>query len=155
MTAVRFTVYGVAAPQGSKVRTRHGGMRESSKRLAPWRAQVSLSAAQEMAHGFRTSLLDGPLRARILFVLPRPKSHFGTGKRADVLKLSAPVYPSVTPDLDKCCRAIFDSLTGVVFRDDAQVASLVAEKRYGAPARVEVTVEPLEDARACAEAGAA
>ncbi len=46
------------------------------------------------------------------------------------------------PDLDKLCRACLDSLTGIVWRDDAQVVRLEASKDYGAPG-VMIWVEPI------------
>lgn len=145
MGIVYFTCYGVAAPQGSKVKTRHG-MRESSARLKPWRGQVALAAAEEMhRQGHGTRVLDGPVRVHATFILPRPKGHFGTGKNAAKLKLSAPVYPTVAPDVDKCARAILDAITGIIVRDDSQVADLYAAKRYGEPARVEVSVAEMQE----------
>lgn len=140
--SVRFTVYGVAAPQGSKVRTRFGGMRESSNRVQPWRDKISQQAGEVM-----TGLLSGPLHASLVFVFPRRKSDYGTGRNANVLKTSAPVYPTSPPDIDKACRAVLDALTGVCFRDDAQVARLEAVKQYGEPARLEVTLTELEGRR--------
>jgi crossover junction endodeoxyribonuclease RusA len=165
---VHFTTYGVAAPQGSKIRNRYGGMRESSKRLQPWRADVARAAAVAMMParvqsrvlaGYYTAgsddvprpLLEGGLAVRLLFVLPRPKGHYGTGRNAERLRLRAPAFPAVTPDIDKAARAVLDALTGVVMRSDAQVVTLHAEKRYGSPARCEVTVTELEE-RASEEA---
>ena len=40
----------------------------------------------------------------------------------------------------KLTRAVEDALTGLVWRDDAQVVDEVLSKRYGAPERVEVRV---------------
>jgi crossover junction endodeoxyribonuclease RusA len=44
------------------------------------------------------------------------------------------------PDLDKVGRALMDALTGVVYRDDAQVIRLDAGKSYGDPG-VAITIE--------------
>lgn len=53
------------------------------------------------------------------FVMPRPKS---LPKRfLEHLK---------KPDLDKLTRCVLDGLTGVVYKDDSQVTSLAAIKRY-------------------------
>ena len=46
------------------------------------------------------------------------------------------------PDIDKHCRACLDSLTGIVWRDDAQVVRLEASKDYGIPS-VMIWVEPI------------
>ena len=54
--------------------------------------------------------------------MERPKSHFGTGKNADKVKQSAPVFPATMPDIDKLMRAILDGLTDAqVWLDDGQV----------------------------------
>jgi Holliday junction resolvase RusA-like endonuclease len=74
--------------------------------------------------------LAEPLQMRLMFFLPRPKGHFGTGKNSAKLKASAPLAPAVKPDLDKLVRAVLDALTGVVFRDDCQVAGLSCSKLY-------------------------
>ena len=88
--------------------------------------------------------LDGPLRLRAVFVFPRPATHFGTGRNAGRLKPSAPVYCRTRPDVDKLLRAIGDAITGVVFRDDARVVDVAAEKHYGAPPCAHIEVEELE-----------
>jgi hypothetical protein len=36
----------------------------------------------------------------------------------------------VKPDLDKLVRAVGDALTGILYRDDAQIVSLNASKRF-------------------------
>lgn len=53
--------------------------------------------------------------------------------------------PSVKPDLDKLCRACFDSMKGVIYSDDGQVVNQWAKKRYGLPERVEISVESIEE----------
>ena len=47
-------------------------------------------------------------------------------------------------DVDKCARLALDSLSGVVFADDAQVAALSASKMFAASAGCRVTVASLE-----------
>ena len=140
-----FTVHGVAIPQGSKrVVPTAGGPRaiESNERkLRPWRAQVAAEAALAMDGN---PIETGALQLRVRFVFPRPKSHFGTGSRADVLKPTAPEYVSTKPDCDKLLRALFDALTGICFRDDSQIAHVNAWKEYGQAARMDVEVRELE-----------
>ena len=47
------------------------------------------------------------------------------------------------PDIDKLARCALDALTGIVFRDDAQIVDLHATKRYGEPERAELTIREL------------
>lgn len=88
-------------------------------------------------------LLTDAVQVKVKFVFTRPKSHFGTGRNAHVLKGTAPEYVSRTPDVDKLARAILDGMTGIVFRDDAQVAHLNVWKEYGSQAYASVQVEAL------------
>lgn len=84
----------------------------------------------------------GPVAVRLVFVMPRPKAH--STKRG--LRLDAPAWHSIRPDLDKLTRCALDALTGITFGDDGQVARLVAEKRYGARPGVAVEVRPAPPA---------
>lgn len=87
-------------------------------------------------------MLEGPLRVRFDFVFPRPAGHFGTGKNASVLKPSAPPYPAQRPDTTKLVRSAEDALKGILWRDDSQIVSQFATKRYGPQAGMAITVAP-------------
>lgn len=138
MSAVVFTVPGIPAPQGSKTRTKFGGMREANKNTRPWRDTVAWHARQ--ADTNRLPML-GPVRVYVNFTFPRPKSHY-TGKGA--LSSSATFHKSTKPDLDKLVRALLDALTDAqVFRDDGQVAYVSAQKHYGDQPGMSVEVKPF------------
>ncbi|MGA5202718.1 RusA family crossover junction endodeoxyribonuclease [Streptomyces variegatus] len=113
---------GLPGPQGSKTHVGGGRMIESSAKVKPWRDVVAWSAvaARNRVRGWRQ--LTGPVALSLTFTMPRPRSHFGTGRNAEVVRPSAPARPDVTPDLDKLVRATCDALkTARVYRDDAQV----------------------------------
>jgi Holliday junction resolvase RusA-like endonuclease len=156
VSRLEFTVLGTPAPQGSKTvgRTREGRnyQREDNPATGPWRQAVTAAALEAAGELERTPVrqLAGTLRLKVVFVFPRPKGHFGTGRNADRLKPSAPLYVPTRPDVDKLLRAIGDAITGVVCRDDAQIAIVHAEKHYGDPACAHVVVDELalEDDRA-------
>ncbi|HZJ30733.1 MAG TPA: RusA family crossover junction endodeoxyribonuclease [Vicinamibacterales bacterium] len=57
----------------------------------------------------------------------------GRGKNAGKLAPSAPALPRGKPDIDKLARSTLDALSGIVFDDDARVASLELRKVYAAP----------------------
>lgn len=146
---IEFTVLGVPAPQGSKVANRFGGFREANPATGPWRAAVAWSASIEVTRRGMAGLplLDGPLHVTARFYFPRPKSHYRTGKHAGELRPDAPVFHSSKPDADKLARALGDSLSGVLIRDDARIAEWSIVKLYGEPARAEIRVARLlEDA---------
>ncbi len=76
------------------------------------------------------------MQVSIEFIMPRPKSHFGTGKNAEILKNNAPFFctSKTTGDVDKLTRSTLDALSvtsgGTVLADDSLVVCLQALKRY-------------------------
>lgn len=119
-------VNGQPAPQGSKTRGRYGGVFEASKKVGPWRNAVRTETQQVILEPF-----DAPVWVDVVFFLPRPKSHYGTGRNAGIIKESAPAFPSGVPDIDKLCRSTLDGLKeGGAYRDDSQVVKLHARKQY-------------------------
>lgn len=54
-------------------------------------------------------------------------------------------HKTTKPDIDKCARSILDSLTGVCFRDDSQVVSLLATKDFCDPGVGECVVVSVRD----------
>jgi len=144
---IEFTVHGEAKPAGSKraFRNQHTGRIQlvdaSGKKGANWRARVAHEAKEAM-NG--RPLLDGPLVLKAMFVRARPKSHYGTGKNKDVLKPTAPAWPTTRPDTTKLLRAVEDSLSSVIYHDDSQIVTQIATKVYGDPPRVEIIVTELE-----------
>ena len=128
---LRFFVAGVPGPQGSKNRGRTGYLYEASKKVKPWREAVTATAIHNMRVQAWEPILDGPIWLGILFLMKRPKSHYYTGKRNLVLRPDAPYWHDKLGDGDKLARSTQDALTNAgVWRDDAQVACLRAEKIY-------------------------
>jgi Holliday junction resolvase RusA-like endonuclease len=84
--------------------------------------------------------LDGPLAVHLAFYLPRPKSHYGTGRNSCKVKGSAPAYPR--PDLDNFVKGALDAILGTVIADDSLVVNLAAWKGYGDPGRTEIRIGP-------------
>jgi Holliday junction resolvase RusA-like endonuclease len=142
---IRFTVYGDCQPAGSKRAFFRNGMKHPSvvddnSKSKGWKHVVAYSARQV----YQGPLLDGPLRFTATFYRPRLKGHYGSGRNAAALKASAPEYPTTKPDVLKLARAAEDALTGVVWRDDAQIVDEHLFKRWGEPARVEIVIEQIE-----------
>ena len=130
-----FHIPGIAAPQGSLriFPSRNPGQRgrmvaDHGGKVRRWRRTVSLFARRAME---RRALIPGPLRLEVTFLLPRPKS---LTRRIE--------KPERKPDLDKLVRAIGDALEGVVYPHDAQITTVVARKRFGDPARAEISIGP-------------
>ena len=135
---IEFFVHGTAVPQGSK-RAIGGNLVEmGGTRLRDWRG-LCASECQAKMNG--QGLLTGPVCVRAVFFRLRPKTHYGTGRNAHVLKRDLPLAPMTTPDIDKLGRSLLDSLTGIAFRDDGQVARLWLEKQWAdGPPGVSVSI---------------
>lgn len=143
MAELSFEVFGLPKPAGSKRAFVRGGRAIVTDDCAggrDWKQQVAAAARSELGE----PLLDGPLELRVVFWLPRPKGHYGTGRNAEQVKASAPDHPAVKPDVLKLARAVEDALTGVLWRDDAQIVSERLHKRYTTgSARTVVTVRRM------------
>lgn len=143
----RVRIYGVPAPQGSKTLRRGGGKvwmsDDNSHRLKAWRRTVA-TAWQAAGH----PMVSGPVILGAQFLIPRPRSHYGTGRNATIVKPTAPRWVPVRPDLDKYVRAVSDALTDAnAWEDDARVVAVAAVKMYcddPADAGVDISVIPLE-----------
>lgn len=113
---IEFVVYGMPAPQGSKRHVGGGRMVESSKAVKPWREAVKYASLQALADAGHPPPLDGPLRAWIVFTLPKPGS---APKRTRT-------WPCRKPDLDKLLRSTLDALTDAgLIADDARLVEFV------------------------------
>lgn len=118
-------VFGIPGPQGSKrfvgVRGGRGLMIESSAKVKPWREAVKWAAREAMDRAGITAPLDGALRVRMVFTLPKPKS-------APKTRVT---FPDRKPDGSKLQRSTEDALTDAgVWTDDARVVEWIGAKRY-------------------------
>ena len=159
---VSFWVAGRPRPQGSKraflPRRKDGTsgpviiVDTSGEEGRAWRSQIRDAAIA--AWGDFRPVLDGPLSVAFTFHLVRPKTHYGTGRNSNFLRDQAPSHPCGKPDVLKLARAVEDSLTSVIWRDDSQIVTELIAKRYGPTAGVLVqvfaepeTVNSLPEAR--------
>lgn len=124
-------VHGIPAPQGSKTRLAHGGLVESSAKVAPWRALVTAAAVDAAQVATWVVEPGAPMALVATFTMGRPRSHYRTGKNAHLLSGSAPSTPATRPDLDKLIRSTLDALTDAgVLADDSRVVHLELDKVY-------------------------
>lgn len=143
MQTVSFTVYGIARPKGSHdpflhPHTKQIVMRPASRGLRAWESAIR-TEAQRLAE--QSVFFGGPVRLLVTFTFARPQS-VSWKKRA---------HMTVAPDLDKLARSILDPLTGILWRDDAQVTEIHARKVYGATneaSRADITLTELMPADA-------
>ncbi len=88
-------------------------------------------------HGTR-SLMSGPLEIEISFFMPIAVTL--SNKKRDALVGS---HHYKRPDLDNLIKFVLDCANGVLFEDDAVIASIIAKKIYAHDARTEFMVRVL------------
>lgn len=146
MISLVFSVQGRVAGQGSKNKGRNGSYYEASAYLEPWREKVRGAAMIALLGNDRFDQEAEALQVEITFAHERPAKHFTS---AGELRDDAPLYYPQTPDIDKCARAVLDSLTAAkVIVDDRRVvrlrlAQLYAPGHTGGGATVVVTPVPV------------
>ena len=118
---IEFAVAGKPITQGSKVAmvNRHTGRPflrdDSSPGSSSWREAIAHEA--RLLQDFHGKL-EGPLVLELVFVMHRPKS----------APKGRPYHCTTRPDVLKLARAVEDSLTHVLYADDAQIVREVLEK---------------------------
>lgn len=132
--ALEFTVFGSARPQGSKTPFKLPNGKivlvEAAKGHKEWRSKVSLACKMAQMDQQDITPKLGAMQLNVHFIFERPK----TVTRAE---------PTVPADLDKLVRNIGDALTGLAYKDDAQIVQIMAKKSYGPVAMTAVSVTEL------------
>lgn len=75
---------------------------------------------------------NSPLKIHVHFFLSKPIS-----VKRD--------YPSVRPDIDNYLKAVLDAMNGIVFKDDGQIITLAASKRYHDNPGIDFWIEPVKE----------
>lgn len=143
---ISFFVPGIPKPGGSKTgfyikKIKRVVITEACKTSMNWRSAVALFAHEN----YSGAPLKGPLKLEVIFYMPRPKYHFGTGRNAGNLKPSAPSHHSISPDATKLMRSTEDALKGILWDDDSQVAEQYAKKPYSCRPGAQITVQTITE----------
>jgi len=138
----------VAQPR-QRHRVVHSGGRVFAQNYTPakdpvqaFKAAIRLAAAAV----YQGPPLEGPLSMSVLFVFPRPKS---------MLWKKRPMpreFKTSKPDWDNAGKAVADALTGQLWRDDAQIASVTVAKFVAAgdeQPHTSIVIDKLTIARGC------
>jgi Holliday junction resolvase RusA-like endonuclease len=141
VSIIRFTVPSVPVaqprPRAGILRGHARIYKDNTHPVHAFKACVQM-AAREV---YQDAPLDGPLGLRAAFVMPRPQRL--TKKRGPNDRCWCPTRP----DLDNLEKALKDALTGILWRDDAQVADVSKWKVYSSAAEqpcVEVEIRSLD-----------
>ena len=116
---IEFFVAGVPVAQGRGRIIRignHAAIKDPEK-SKEWKQYVKLVASQYAPD----VLFSGPMYLSCSFLMQRPKAD----KKA--------WFHTKRGDLDNHIKGIMDSLSGVIYEDDKQVAFICASKRYAMP----------------------
>lgn len=117
--AVSVVILGQPAPQGSKIVSQFGGMKEANVRTEGWRNAIKRVCEQHLPEDWEP--LDGALSIDMWFFFDPPQR----ASKGDLPTTRA------TYDGDKLNRAICDGLTdGRVIVDDARIIDWSGHKRY-------------------------
>lgn len=147
MTAsLSFEVLGEPIPQARARFTRAGRMYTPAK-TRKWKKHVSRAAKAAAAQ--LAAPLTGPLRMTVAFSLPIPSSWT---KRKQNQALLNQLKPIGKPDVDNLAKAVMDAINDctdadeqpLIWKDDCQVVTLIAAKRYGACGYVTVHIEEIQ-----------
>jgi Holliday junction resolvase RusA-like endonuclease len=147
---LQFRVIGRPQPGGSKrafpIRaagqlTGRVAVTDDNPRTKDWKAEV-IAAAMHSVDGHPVPF-TGPLYVELTFLLARPQGHYGTGRNHGIIRAGAPKFPGVRPDVSKLARPTIDALSGIVWRDDAQIVDERHKKVYETPTGCYVVVKEL------------
>ena len=84
--------------------------------------------------------LEGALAVEMDIYRQIPKSTSNVRRER---KNAKEIRPIVRPDIDNYTKSVLDALDGIVWKDDAQVVTLSANKYYSDDPRVELTVRQI------------
>lgn len=138
---ISFFVAGVAKPAGSKraffiKKLNRAIITDANPNSKDWKIDVK-HRAQERYDG---PLLTCPLAVKFTFYILRPKGHYRTGKNIQLLRDGAPAFPASKPDVLKLSRGVEDALTGIIWKDDAQIVTEHIAKRYAHAPGVQIDI---------------
>jgi len=85
--------------------------------------------------------LEDPIRLVLVFEMPIPKSFPASKKK---LMKGGWISHTKKPDLDNLIKFVKDCLNGVVYRDDSQIISINAEKKYSDDPKTKILVGWIE-----------
>ena len=111
------------------------------KEMKVWRAECSKLIKENLKAG---ELIETPLKIDATFYIQPPK--YISSRRRLRGKLEAEeIFCSKKPDIDNYLKALLDSMTGIVFKDDGQVVECRARKLYSLKPRIEFEIKEILD----------
>ncbi len=139
MQEIKFVVLGEPIPQGRPKFARIGNHVTA---YDPARSRNYKAIVRDEAIKVKPDKpLEGPLRLEVRVYKSIPKS-FSNKKR--LAAINGDVLPITKPDLDNIIKGIKDAIKSIIYRDDAQVVSIKADKLYSENPSVEVVIGEVD-----------
>ena len=110
------------------------------KGMKAWRSHCGLLVAKQYT---AKPMLEGALRAKVRFYIKSPQYISKVEKNQQAL-LNEVIPVDKKPDIDNYEKALYDSMSGIVFKDDGQIALHDVGKFYSLNPRIEVEVDRLK-----------
>lgn len=110
------------------------------KIMKAWRNQCRLLIANQY---MGQPILEGALRAKVRFYI-QPPQYIAKVKKNHQALLEEVIPVNKKPDIDNYEKALYDSMSGIVFQDDGQIALHTVGKFYSLNPRIEVEIERMD-----------
>jgi Holliday junction resolvase RusA-like endonuclease len=105
-----------------------------------WKARVMLIARPAAP---KPPML-GPIEIQMVFLVPRPGTHYFDPKHRLRLRPDAPSWHFIKPDSDNFAKAVLDALTQVrMWADDSQVCNQQVLKIYCSKPGCQITIKSI------------
>ena len=109
------------------------------KEMKIWRAECSRLIKETFGSD---RLIETPLKIDVIFYIQPPK-YISSKKRLKEKLEAEKIFCGKKPDIDNYLKALLDSMTGIVFKDDGQVVECRTRKLYSPNPRIEFTIEEI------------
>ena len=131
----------VAQSRPRFARRGRGVVAYEKKEMKAWRAECS----KLIREAFESKkMIKGPLKIGVTFYIAPPKYISSKKKLREKLEAEE-IFCGKKPDIDNYLKALLDSMTGIVFKDDGQVVECSAKKLYSLEPRIEFEIKEILD----------
>ena len=125
-------------PQSRPRFTRFGRAYDDPK-IKAWRNSCQLLIANQY---IGQPILEGALRARLRFYI-KPHQYLSKNKKYHQALIDEVIPVDKKPDIDNYEKTLYDSMSGIVFKDDGQIALHDVGKFYSLNPRIEIEIEEM------------
>lgn len=136
-----FTVPGILVGQ-QRARSTKSGRHYTPKETVNMQAWIRGCASDQIGQVFLTQ----PVQMEVMVTMVIPESWSQKKQRDALLGL---ILPTKKPDFDNMLKTIADALTGIAWKDDAQVVRSWLQKDFGLVPETLVRIWAVPGARCC------